>query len=66
MVERVAAVAKDPRCNWDCMLGGQILGRGRVNVTVVIQFRMSPTGPWFTQRHKVPRAVILGGIFCEA
>jgi hypothetical protein len=63
MIELVAAVANDPRCNWDCLLGGKVLSRGRVNVRVEIHVRFSPEGPWHRQEHKVPRHIIIAGLF---
>lgn len=65
MVERVAAViVNDPSTSWLCMLGGKIVKRNRVNLTVEIEVRFAPNGPWFKQTHKVPRHVVTAGIFC--
>lgn len=65
MIERVAAVDHDPRHHWESMLGGKVVKRSRVNLTIEIEFRMAPDGPWFKQTHKVPRHVVTAGIFCD-
>jgi hypothetical protein len=35
---------------------GTVTAKGRVNVTIKTEVRFSPTGPWHTQFHKVPRS----------
>lgn len=64
-IERVAAVGFDPRCNWAFALGGKVLRRGRANVIVEVHVRFRPEGPWHRQVHKVPRAIVLGGVFAN-
>lgn len=58
----MTGVRKDPRSHNECFLGGSVVRRGRANATVEITVRFSPTGPWFTQAHKVPLSVILSTV----
>ncbi len=37
-------------------IAGKVVAIGRVNLTIETTFRASPTGPWFTQTHKLPIA----------
>jgi hypothetical protein len=71
MNEKPAAVTGQPVSDRDIKIGdyvatrpmrgiggtmeGEVIGQGRVNVTVHTRVRFSPEGPWFDQDHKVPR-----------
>jgi hypothetical protein len=46
------------RRNSKCLLGATVIRRGRVNATVEITIRFSPTGPWYTQQHRLPLSAI--------
>ncbi len=63
-IERVIRLIDDPRISYANFIGAKVLKRSRVNTLVEITVRFSPTGPWYTQQHRIPNFHILETRLC--